>query len=150
MHAKTTASSRAPHADTHGRGVADAFVGRSGEVAELDAALEQAGAGRGSLVILTGEPGIGKTRLLDEFALRDEPRGCDVLVGRCWEEGGAPAYWPWIPVVRAAGGEFERLSPLQGDGPAPDPDSRRFRLFEAVTRFLVQRAVERPQVVLLD
>src|SRR5436305_7028170 len=150
MHAKTTPASRPLHSDAHGPIVGDAFVGRSGEIAELEAALEQATAGRGSLVILTGEPGIGKTRLLDELALRAEPAGCDVLVGRCWEEGGAPAYWPWIQVVRSAGGEFERLSPLQSDGAAPDPDSRRFRLFDAATRFLTQRAVVRPQLVLLD
>lgn len=132
------------------RPVSQAFVGRSGELAELDAALEQAQSGRGSLVVLTGEPGIGKTRLLDELALRAEPRGCDVLLGRCWEEGGAPAYWPWIQVVRAAGGEFERLSPQHAERAAPDPDSERFRLFDAVARFLAQRSVDRPQIVLLD
>jgi tetratricopeptide (TPR) repeat protein len=149
MHAETTSSSRTLHADARQR-TSDAFVGRGREVAELDAALEQATAGRGSLVILTGEPGIGKTRLLDELALRAEPRGCDVLVGRCWEEGGASAYWPWIQVVRAAGGEFERLSPVQADGSTADPDSQRFRLFDAVTRFLADRGGDRPQVVLLD
>jgi nucleoside-triphosphatase THEP1 len=140
----------AAEAGTRERPVSHAFVGRRGELAELEAARERAGAGRGSLVILTGEPGIGKTRLLDELASRARPRGCDVFLGRCWEEGGAPAYWPWIQVVRAAGGEFEQLSPQQTDRAAPDPDSQRFRLFDAVTRFLVRRAAERPQVVLLD
>jgi eukaryotic-like serine/threonine-protein kinase len=150
MHAKTTATSGTAQSDRPERPASQSFVGRSSEVAQLVAALDQASAGRGSLVTLTGEPGIGKTRLLDELALRAEPRGCDVLVGRCWEEGGAPAYWPWIQVVRAAGGEFERLSPLQPDGAASDPDSQRFRLFDSVTRFLAGRAVDRPQVVLLD
>jgi hypothetical protein len=149
MHTRTTAQLRAVESEPADRPGSNSFVGRTGEVAQLEAALEQASAGRGSLVTMTGEPGIGKTRLLDELALRAEPRGCDVLVGRCWEEGGAPAYWPWIQVVRAAGGEFEQLSPFDSDG-AADPESRRFRLFDSVTRFLTGRGVERPQVVLLD
>src|SRR5262249_1831591 len=102
------------------------------------------------LVLVTGEPGIGKTRLLEELSHYGVSAGCDVLAGRCWEEGGAPAYWPWIQVVRAAGAEFEQLSPNAPDRPAPDPDSDPFDLFDSATRFLAQRSSERPQLVLLD
>jgi tetratricopeptide (TPR) repeat protein len=126
------------------------FVGRSRELEELRSTLDAAVAGHGALVLVTGEPGIGKTRLLEELSLYAETAGCDVLAGRCWEEGGAPAYWPWIQVVRAAGAEFERLAPPRPDRPAPDPDSERFELFDRATRFLSQRAGERPQLVLLD
>src|SRR5262249_56384527 len=57
--------------------------------------------GRGGVVLLGGEPGIGKTRLLDELGVRARDAGVLPLWGRCWEEGGAPAYWPWVQVLRA-------------------------------------------------
>src|SRR4051812_28205282 len=72
------------------------FVGRARELEELRASLDDAAAGRGRLVLVTGEPGIGKTRLLQELAGAAAERGWEVLTGRCWEGGGAPAYWPWI------------------------------------------------------
>ena len=77
------------------------FVGRERELAELLGALEDALAGRGRLVLVAGEPGIGKSRLADELIRRARARGARVLVGRCWEAGGAPAYWPWVQSLRA-------------------------------------------------
>lgn len=68
------------------------FVGRDREMAELLAGLEEAFAGQGRLFLLSGEPGIGKSRLADEFAHGARERGAGVLWGRCWEAGGAPAY----------------------------------------------------------
>jgi predicted ATPase len=129
------------------------FVGRMQELHELRASLEEASSGHGSLVLVTGEPGIGKTRLMQEFAGMASASGWHVLVGRCWEEGGAPPYWPWIQVVRAAGGEFEELaepSPDRLAAPGADPESVRFRLFDAVTRYLVETARARPLVIVLD
>ncbi|HLM49101.1 MAG TPA: BTAD domain-containing putative transcriptional regulator, partial [Solirubrobacteraceae bacterium] len=76
-------------------------VGRDRELGELAAALGEALAGEGRLVLISGEPGIGKSRLLDELAGEAADRGARVLVGRCWEAGGAPAYWPWVQVLRA-------------------------------------------------
>ena len=67
----------------------------------LLAGLEDALSGRGRLFLLSGEPGIGKTRLADEVAGRARERGARVLWGRCWEEGGAPPYWPWVQVLRS-------------------------------------------------
>src|SRR5438045_533035 len=90
------------------------FVGRARELAELQDALGEAAAGRGGLMVVTGEPGIGKTRLLQELAERARSDFA-VLSGRCWEEGGAPAYWPWIQVIRSAGGDFEAIATLPGD-----------------------------------
>src|SRR3954451_13791683 len=115
------------------------FVGRARELAELQEALGEAGAGRGGLVVVTGEPGIGKTRLLQE--LSERARGdFAVLSGRCWEEGGAPAYWPWIQVVRSAGSDFEAVATGGGGtGHERDPESVRFALFDGVTRFLIDR-----------
>jgi eukaryotic-like serine/threonine-protein kinase len=77
------------------------FVGRERELAELRAGLADVTAGHGHLFLLSGEPGIGKTRLADEFGRLAVAQGVRVAWGRCWEGGGAPAYWPWIQVVRA-------------------------------------------------
>ena len=124
------------------------FVGRDSEFGELVAALDEARAGRGLVFFLTGEPGIGKTRLMQELTRMARERGFQVAAGRCWEEGGAPAYWPWIQAVRELGGDFERLSP--GAKGSADPQTARFRLFDAAGRFLVERAGSQPLVVLLD
>jgi len=70
-----------------------AFVGRKHEVEELRAGLNDAMAGRGRLFMLSGESGIGKTRLAEEISNYASALGMRVLWGRCWEGGGAPAYW---------------------------------------------------------
>ena len=128
------------------------FVGREKELEELRTALDLGAARRGSVFLITGEPGIGKTRLMQEVADVALNQGWRVLIGRCWEEGGAPAYWPWIQVVRAAGGEFERLAaPIPDSAPGgADPDSVRFRLFDAATRFLLGAARLRPLLIVLE
>ncbi|HLM37637.1 MAG TPA: BTAD domain-containing putative transcriptional regulator, partial [Gaiellaceae bacterium] len=78
-----------------------AFVGRERELAELVGGLDDAFAGRGRLFLLVGEPGIGKSRLAEELIVQARVRGALVLVGRCWEAGGAPAYWPWVQSLRS-------------------------------------------------
>ena len=70
------------------------FVGRQREMEQLIAALEDSIGGRGRLVMLAGEPGIGKTRLAQEVSANAESSGAQVLWGRCYEEGGTPPYWP--------------------------------------------------------
>jgi DNA-binding SARP family transcriptional activator len=77
------------------------FVGRERELAELAGGLDDAFAGRGRLFLLAGEPGIGKSRLANELIAHATARGARILVGRCWEAGGAPACWPWVQSVRA-------------------------------------------------
>jgi eukaryotic-like serine/threonine-protein kinase len=128
------------------------FVGRAEELESLQDALREASAGRGSLVLVTGEPGIGKTRLMHELGRLASAADLRVLTARCWEEGGAPAYWPWIQVVREAGGEFERLTPRASATAqdSVDPDSARFTLFDAVARFLHHVADEHPLLLLID
>jgi DNA-binding SARP family transcriptional activator/tetratricopeptide (TPR) repeat protein len=150
-----------------------AFVGRERELAELTRALEVALTGRGGLVLLAGEPGIGKSRLADELMGRARARGARVLVGRCWEAGGAPAYWPWIQSLRPylrdtraeslrsqlreGAADVARLLPELRDlladlPPAPplEPEGARFRLFDSVAAFLRRVAAERPLVLVLD
>jgi len=152
---------------------AGAFVGRGVELRALMDGLREAHAGDGSLFLLSGEPGIGKSRLVDEVAAHARDRGLRVLRGRCWEAGGAPGYWPWVQVLRAyvrgaepaelrgllgAGApELAELLPelreLVGDLPHPavhDPEALRFRLFDAVAAFLRAVADDRALLVVLD
>ena len=79
----------------------DAFAGRQREMAELQAALEDAISGQGRLVMLAGEPGIGKTRTAQELASQAVALDAQVLWGWCYEEEGAPPYWPWIQPLRS-------------------------------------------------
>jgi class 3 adenylate cyclase/tetratricopeptide (TPR) repeat protein len=139
------------------------FVGRIRELDEVLSALPTASAGHGSLFLISGEPGIGKSRFMGTVAEHAEERGWRVLTGRCWEGGGAPAYWPWIQIVRGAGGEFADLAPVPeaaggGSGrgrrstasESVDPEAARFQLFDEVGRFLSDSARERPTLIVLD
>jgi eukaryotic-like serine/threonine-protein kinase len=149
------------------------FVGRERELAELVGGLGDAFAGRGHVFLLAGEPGIGKSRLAEELIADARARGARVLVGRCWEAGGAPAYWPWVQALRTYVRDVEP-DPLRaqlGDGaadiaqllpelrtllpdiaepPAPESEGARFRLFDVTSSFLVSAAKERPLVIVLD
>src|SRR5690348_18057660 len=78
------------------------FVGRLRELETLRGTLEQVLARHGRVVLLAGEPGIGKTRMAQELALVAENCGATVLWGHCPEEAGAPPYWPWVQIIRAA------------------------------------------------
>jgi eukaryotic-like serine/threonine-protein kinase len=130
------------------------FVGRGHELDLLRATLDEAAAGRGGMLLVTGEAGVGKTRLMQELGAWASQRDWRVLVGRCWEEGGAPAYWPWIQIVREAGGDFGRLPGPASTGletASVDPESLRFALFDAATRFLLDAARRRgPLLLVLD
>ena len=148
------------------------LVGRGRELQAFDAAIDAALAGRASVVLVAGEPGIGKTRLAGEAAARAAERGAAVAWGRCFEGEGAPAFWPWTQVVRTlAGGvdadalrswvgsaagdlahvvpELREVFPDAQIPAALDPDQARLRLFDAVTRLLAA-AARRPLVVVLD
>ena len=149
------------------------LVGRDGELDELLAGLNDAASGRGRLFLLAGEPGIGKSRLADEAAARARDRGFKVAWGRCWEAGGAPAYWPWVQSLRAcvrglddaelrsrlgAGAPFvaqiiaevaETLPDIRPPPPA-GAEGGRFRLFDAVAAFLRNSAARQPLMLILD
>jgi hypothetical protein len=122
----------------------DPLFGRTSELDALVTALERAEQGQGSLAVVSGEAGIGKSRLLRELAQRAAERGASVAWGRAWEAGGAPAYWPWTQVFRALG-----QNPFESSGSSPDA-SQRFALFDQATRALAHAAREKPCLVLLD
>jgi tetratricopeptide (TPR) repeat protein len=117
-------------------------------------------------LLFTGEPGIGKTCLADEAAGHAASRGMRVYWGRCFEDGGAPAYWPWIQILRGiiadAGDQHSRALPadivrmlpeLAAEAPRPeagDAEQQRFRLFDAVARLLRESASAKPIMLVLD
>ena len=98
-------------------------------------------AGRGSLALITGDPGIGKTALVADFADRAAASGVAVAWGRCAESEGAPAFWPWTQVLRATGGLADGEDHI---GPQPGPAGRgaegRFLVFDRVARHLCENA----------
>ncbi len=120
------------------------LVGRERALAQARTALDETLGGSGRLLLLCGEPGIGKTALLAELAADVEARGVRVLRGTCWDGTGTPVFWPWMQVLRAAGAELGELVP--GPGGADDPGAR-FALFDAVTRLLAGWC---PLAVVLD
>jgi predicted ATPase len=78
----------------------------------LVAILAESRAGRGGLVLLGGEPGIGKSRLADELASLARNDGHLVLWGSGWEDAGAPPYWTWVQALRGL-----RALPVAGIAP---------------------------------
>jgi predicted ATPase/DNA-binding CsgD family transcriptional regulator len=169
----------APAADASGsmaaaRNPGDLFVGRENELALLRSAVEHALAGRGRILALAGEPGIGKTRTAQVLAAWAEPLGLRVLWGRCHEEPGAPPYWPWQRVLRAyveafaaeilaevlkdAAGHLAEIVPelvqrVTGVEPvarSADPAQARYRLFDAIAGFWKRAAAHEPLLVILD
>ena len=150
------------------------FVGRATEQAALAAHVAAARNGSGRVVLVSGDPGVGKTRLLEEAVAWIAPER--VLWGRCHESEGAPAFWPWIQALRAhvratpadrlrrelgdEAAELTRLvpairsrcpdvAPSSGDGTV-DPEAVRFRQFDAVTMWLRAVAQDELLVVALD
>jgi DNA-binding SARP family transcriptional activator len=155
------------------RSASDGLVGRESEMAGLLSLLDGAFSGSGALVLIGGEPGVGKSRLAEALAAHAHQRGGLVLVGRCWEAGGAPAYWPWVQALRAYVRESdpEVLRSQLGRGsaelsailpelrePGPDPpaspasgaEGARFRLFESLASFLRNAATAQPLALFLD
>jgi DNA-binding CsgD family transcriptional regulator len=88
-------------------GVAPAFVGRSRELAILRSLLDVAREGRGSVALLVGEPGIGKTRSAKELASDSSARGFEVRWGSCYEGEPATAYGPWLEALGSYAREVE-------------------------------------------
>ncbi|AUH41784.1 AAA family ATPase [Streptomyces sp. CMB-StM0423] len=78
-----------------------ALIGRDHPAGVLRAEADRAADSHGGLVLVTGEPGIGKTSLVTAAVAEARRRGTLVLGGSCWASDSAPGYWPWVQVVRA-------------------------------------------------
>jgi len=150
------------------RALAPAMIGRQAQLRELEEYLEQTRGGAGRLVFLVGDAGVGKTRLLREFAGRVQADGVTLLEGHCYDERPAPPYGPFVDVLRAfvrqrgpdsvaqvAGAWASSLAPLlpelelpsSAPHPTGDPQSEKRRLFEAIAR--VFRAIAQRGLVLV-
>jgi predicted ATPase len=151
----------------------DVFVGRHREMDDQKAALEDALGGRGRMVTLVGEPGVGKTRTAQELVTYARLRGVQVLWGRCYEDRGMPPYWPWVQAIRSymQNTDPEQLRSEMGAGAAdiaeivsdvrdqfPDlptpqlaePEQARFRLHDAIATLLKNASQKLPIMLVLD
>jgi DNA-binding CsgD family transcriptional regulator len=150
----------------------EVFIGRQSELAKLTALLDLAAGRSGSLMLVTGEPGVGKTSLLGAFSSIASLRGAVVLSGRCQEEW-TPPFKPFIEALGAQIREIDakQLSADLGYGAAPlarlipsirqllpeipepaalPPDEEHLRVLEAVAQYLRAVASRTSVVVILD
>ncbi|MGI8927304.1 MAG: ATP-binding protein [Tepidiformaceae bacterium] len=149
------------------------YVGRDAERAILKEALTRARQGSGNIVLLAGEPGIGKTRLATELMADARAAGCFTVIGHCYEMEGTP---PFVPFVEAIDYTARVIPPnqlreaLAGDGPEvariaprlrqlfPDlpaaadvpADQGRHSLFTSFADYLQRACAVQPLVIVLD
>jgi DNA-binding SARP family transcriptional activator len=147
-------------------------LGRDEQLNELRSGLDAAFNGRGVVFMIGGEAGIGKSRLADELGRDARQRGARVVWGRCWEAGGAPAYWPWVQALRSLAHGRDDLDVRSIGGPggtsllalipelrepslapgslAAESEGARFQLFDAVAWLLRDATTVQPVVIVLD
>jgi DNA-binding winged helix-turn-helix (wHTH) protein len=147
------------------------FVGRQRVLARLRSAFVEARGGRGSLCVLMGEPGIGKTHAVEAF-VRELPKEARVTWGFCRETGDTPPLWPWLrmleEVLAAPGNEALReeaqmlaLPALRAGSSDADPTAmtgeerwqqgqERHRTFDAIARLLARAAQSAPWLFIIE
>ncbi|MEX5635629.1 ATP-binding protein [Parafrankia sp. FMc2] len=144
----------------------DGLIGRAEELAVLRRAVNSAFAAGTGLILVEGEPGAGKTCLLEEAGTEADRRGALVVWGRCLEGDGTPSMWPWVEAVGAVlaglpaatrqewhAGELGRLVEPRGGvlaGPVLPDSGAQFRLFEGVVALVSQVSARRPVVLVVD
>ncbi|MGZ4305192.1 MAG: helix-turn-helix transcriptional regulator [Solirubrobacteraceae bacterium] len=148
--------------------VSPVLVGRQAEFAALDGALERALAGEATAVVVGGEAGVGKSRLVHELSRRADEAGARVLVGGCVEFGGEGIpFGPLVEVLRSlaaelgidelgrrlgpARGEIARLFPeLEADDHARSSDEGASRVPELILGLLSRLAAEQPLMLVFE
>lgn len=140
------------------------LVGRERDLESLDRHLDDCEAGRGRVVLLVGEAGLGKSTLLEATLERARARGWLTAIGRAWEMGGAPPCWPWSEAMRTLAADprlgaidlrarpgLEALCDLDSASPPVlDAAQARFRMFEAAARAIADAAAVAPLAIGLD
>ena len=121
------------------------FVGRAGELHSLSDALARALDGDGRVVVVSGEGGIGKTRLCEEGAMLARAKGFAVAWASCWEARVLPPLWPWHQLVEQLGIAWE--PPAEGESA---PDVARARQLSNLFEALRDAAARRPWLVVID
>jgi len=128
-----------------------AFVGRRAQLRALRAALRAAAAGRGAVMLVGGEPGAGKTSLVERLVARAPGAGVAVRWTTCHD--GAPSFWPWIELVRG----LRDAPPPELASPEPDAEAAagrhehdRFLLFSRAASFLRAAAEGQPLLLVID
>ncbi|HYF72754.1 MAG TPA: AAA family ATPase, partial [Nocardioides sp.] len=119
------------------------MVGREQELATLVAAVAAAESGSPSYAVLTGDPGIGKSRLASELVAHARSRGARVLIGRCSQDDGAPPLWPWKSVLEGIGVSVSAEERAEDEG-------GQFRAWERIAEAVRHAAQEQTTVVVLD
>lgn len=141
------------------------LVGRATELARLRHLYEDATRGRGNVVVISGEAGVGKSRLVAELATDALARGGHVLLGRCHQSTQILPFGPWVDALRLGGvigaamldgigpawrAELARLLPEAAVPGLPAASENPLRLFEAIGQLVQQVARTRPTVVVLE
>ena len=142
------------------------LIGRDTELATLCAAFDEARWGRGGMVAIVGEAGIGKTRLVAELVRTAAAHDTRVLAARCYESEQILPFGPWVDALRAGQvvpddpallalepawrAELAHLFPelAAADLPAPMDEAR--RLFESITQLIRSLAMAQPVLVVLE
>jgi predicted ATPase len=138
----------------------DSLVGRTGALAALEQMLREAVSGRGGVVLVSGDAGSGRTRMVRELADRARAAGARAILASCDDEGRAVELWPWMQLVQGlaegAGDVPARVAAWleAGAQPAPaaptDADGAHAVLFDAIARLLRNRATATPLLLVLD
>ncbi len=130
--------------------------GRQEALTVIDSAIASLAHGDGGVLLLSGEPGIGKSVVVAELARRAAEAGVRVLQGRCHEADVAPAYWPWLPVLREVSGQTPApelallTASADGTGQAADATGESLRVYDAASRALAAAASTTPLLVVLE
>ncbi len=136
------------------------LVGREHEMRSALAAIDQArNTGRGSVILIEGEAGLGKTRLVEAIREEVRQRGMAATLARCVEVGASPPFWPWIQITRrlgaervvaAAGPYATYLAPVLPGKHDQAPALPLYHVAEALGVALAKLAEDRPLLVIID
>ncbi len=125
------------------------LVGREPELKIVSAIVDDLSNGRGGLLLILGEPGIGKTRLAEAVVERAVAQGTKTTWATAWQHAGAPPLWLWEQATRQLDLGELLLNEATDVGHA-EADAARFRQFDAVGRALVAATATSPLLIVLD